>query len=1002
MTATASPRPRPASAKSGRKNALIPTAIVIGVVVLFFFAASQLWTEVLWFNQVGYAKVLWTEWIARIVLGLAAFALVFLLTFFSMRIAYRSRPVYAPSTPQQVVLDTYREQIEPARKLLMLAVPAGFGIMAGVMASAQWQSALLFLNAKPFGTSDPQFGLDAGFYVFTLPFLRSIVSFAMGVLVLTGILALIVHYLYGAVTVEKNKLTLTKTARLHVGIVASVFMVCTAISLWLDRYSLLTKTGERFEGANFTDVHAVLPGRAIMAGIALFVACLFIFASITNQWRFPAVAIALMVAASLVVSTAWPAVVQRFQVTPNAQELESTYLQRNIDATKAAYSLDGVETVSYNAKTEATPGQLRTDAETTASIRLLDPAIVPPTFRQLQQNKQYYDFPEVLNVDRYKIDGKLHDTLIGVRELNLNGLGRDQRTWVNDHTVFTHGFGAVAAYGNQNSADGRPVFFVGGIPPQGPLGNFEPRVYFGQNSPSYSVVGAPQGATPWELDFPDDAAGGQVNSTYAGNGGPKIGNIFTKLLYAMKFGDEELLFSDRVNSQSQILYDRDPRQRVEKVAPYLTLDTRVYPAIVNKRIVWIVDGYTTTNQYPYSAQRLLENVTEDSLSNASPTIAKPEPLQVNYMRNSVKATVDAYDGSVNLYSWNDKDPVLQAWQSVFPNQIKPMKDISGDLMSHLRYPEDLFKVQRQLLTSYHVTDAREFYSGQDFWANSPDPTRNGLQPPYYLTMQMPGQDSPSFSLMSTFIPGGNTNRNVLTAFLAVDSEPGSQGGQPAPGYGKLRMLELARSATVPGPGQVQNNFNSDPTVSAQLNLLQQGGSQVVKGNLLTLPVGQGLLYVQPVYVQSAQGTQYPLLQKVLVAFGDKIGFADTLGKALDQVFGGDSGVKTPDEEKAAPGTPGAPGAPGSPAAPSVSAGEQLKQALSDANKAWQDSQAALQKSDFAGYGAAQERLNAALKRASDAQTALEQAASAVGTAPSAPPASGTPNPAPAPSPQPSP
>ncbi|HMO11659.1 MAG TPA: UPF0182 family protein, partial [Actinotalea sp.] len=441
------------------------------------------------------------------------------------------------------------------------------------------------------------------------------------------------------------------------------------------------------------------------------------------------------------------------------------------------------------------------------------------------------------------------------------------------------------------------------------------RIYFGRSLPAYSIVGAPEGSPPGELDFPDDASGGQINTTFPTqevSAGPGIGDLWSKLLYALKFGSEQILFSDRATPESQILYDRDPAVRVAKVAPYLTLDSSVYPAVVeveegaDKRVLWIVDGYTTSQNYPYSTSRQLDAVIADSLTERSQALATLAPSWINYIRNSVKATVDAYSGEVTLYAWDVEDPVLQAWQNVFPSSLRPMSEISGDLMSHFRYPEDLFKVQRDLMATYHVDSASDFYSGQDFWRNPEDPVnQTALQPPYYLTLEMPTQDEPVFSLTSTFIPGGNTDRQVLTGFMAVDAEPGNTPGERREGYGQIRILELPRNSTVPGPGQVQNAFRSDPSVSESLNVLQLGNSTVVSGNLLTLPVGGGLLYVQPVYVQSSTGTRFPLLQRVLVSFGEEIGFAGTLKEALDQVFGGDSGVDT-EEPAEVPEVPDAP------------------------------------------------------------------------------------------------
>ncbi len=429
------------------------------------------------------------------------------------------------------------------------------------------------------------------------------------------------------------------------------------------------------------------------------------------------------------------------------------------------------------------------------------------------------------------------------------------------------------------------------------------------------------------------------------------------------------------------------KTRVAKVAPYLTLDSRVYPAVVDKRVVWIVDGYTTSNGYPYSTSKQLANTITDSQTNPTSSLAALLPDEVNYLRNSVKATVDAYSGKVTLYAWDATDPVLKTWEKVFPATVKPMSDIDGALMSHMRYPEDMFKVQRDLLSTYHVGTASEFFSGQDFWSNPEDPVNPGsAQPPYYLTLKMPSQKSPTFSLTSVFIPDGGT-RNVLTGFLAVDAEPGDANGVRSADYGKLRLLELPRNSTVPGPGQVQNTFRSNPDVSQSLNVLQLGKSSVVLGNLLTLPVGGGLLYVQPVYVQASTGTQYPLLQRVLVAFGNEIGFANTLGGALDQVFGGDAGVGTtppvgvgpttgPTTSPTTSPTTGPTTSPttGPTTGPTTSPSDaraRLDDALSRAKQALDDGQAALAKGDFAAYGEAQTQLQQALTDAIAAEAQIE-------------------------------
>jgi uncharacterized protein len=690
------------------------------------------------------------------------------------------------------------------------------------------------------------------------------------------------------------------------------------------------------------------------------VALLFLVTAFIGQWRISIIATALLVVSSLVLGGLYPWIVQTFQVVPNERTLEAPFLQRNIEATRAAFGVDAVEVVEYDATTVAEPGALRNDAKTTASIRILDPALVSDAFRQLEQYRQYYSFPNRLHVGRYEIDGEVQDTVIAVRELNQAGLGASQ-SWYNSTIVFTHGFGMAAAYGNKRDSDGKPVFLQSGIPSVGKLGEFEPRVYFGTNSPQYSIVGAPEGAEPLEFDFPAGEDGQrETYTTFSGDGGPSVGNIFNRIAYALKFQSEQILLSDAINSDSQILYNRTPIQRIAEVAPYLTVDSEIYPAVVDGRIKWIVDGYTTSTNFPYSN---LEAFNLAILDSSSETFNR-QTGQINYIKNSVKATVDAYDGKVEIFQWDETDPILQAWMRIFPDTIKPRSEIGSSLMSHLRYPSDLFKVQRSVLGRYHVTEAGAFYSQQDAWMTPNDPVAGTglgtLQPPYYLTMQAPGQDQSAFSLYSTFIPQstGDTTRNVLTGYLIANADAGREVGTPSGNYGKLTLLNLPRETVVPGPGQVQNNFNADSNVSSLLNILRQGSTRVLNGNLLTLPVGGGLLYVQPVYIESTGETSYPLLQKILVAFGDQIAFEDTLEEALDSLFGGDSGAVTGDSDIVEPDD----------STGADSGNVALDVALNAAAKALQDKDAALRAGNWEAFGEADRRLARAIQ---DALAALD-------------------------------
>lgn len=960
---TTTPAPAPATPSRSRRVITI-SLVIIAALVVAFFAFANLYADWQWYAQLGFDGVLVTQWIARVVMFVVGFLGMALPVWLSIQLAYRLRPVYARLSSQ---LDRYQEVVEPLRRLAMWGIPLFFGFFSGFAASAQWETTWLWFNGVATGTTDPQFNLDTGFYLFAMPFYSALLGFVSAVLLVCLIVTGLVAYLYGSVRVGQRELRISKAARIQLAVIAGLYLLVQGASLWLDRYKLLVEPGDRITGPGYTGVNAIIPGLTILSVVAVIVAILFFVTAIVGRWRYPLIATALLVVSSIVVGVGYPWVVNTFQVQPNQLAFEREYYQRGIDMTQSAYGIDGLEKSNFQATTDAEAGALREDAATTAQIRIMDPAVISPTVRQLEQFRGYYQFQDPLDVDRYEIDGVSQDTVVSVRELNMEQLGA-AASWQNTTLVYTHGYGMVAAKGNDRTTDGDPVFLERGIPAAGFLSDqedFEPRVYFGEFSPTYSIVGAPEGTAPVELDYPTGADGAsETKTTFSGDGGPNIGSVFNRLIYALKFQSEQILFSDNVNEESQILYDRDPSVRVQKAAPYLTLDSDPYPSVVDGRIVWIIDGYTLSANHPYSTTVSLQQAISDSNTTAQRFALD----NINYIRNSVKATVDAYDGSVTLYAWDDEDPILQAWQNVYPSTVKPISEMSGDLMSHVRYPTDLFKVQRYALGVYHVDDAQSFYQRDNAWQTPNDPQLDTvLQPPYYLTMQMPGQDEPTYSMFTSFIPAseGTASRNVLMGYLAVDSNAGSEAGVKSEDYGKLRMLVVDADTTIPGPGQVQNTFNSDPLISSQINLLRQGQSEVINGNLLTLPVGGGLLYVQPVFVQASSGTQLPQLQKVLVAFGNEIAFEDTLNEALDSLFGGDSGADAGDGDVVP--TPGPTPTPGEtatpePTDPTEPPTDEYQAALQDAQQAMLDRDAALQAGDLTAFAEADERLTAAVEK----------------------------------------
>ena len=933
-----------------RPGPLALTAIVLVILGSVLVGLSGFYADLLWFRSVDFQTVWSTVLVTKASLFVFFGLITSLFITTNVYLAYRSRPLYAPVSIEADNLERYRGQLEPIRRWVLLAIALGFFYFSGTSGVALWEKWLQFRNATSFGVTDSQFGLDISFFVFKLPFYEALIAWAISTLILTIIASAAVHYLYSGIRLQVAEDKTTVAARVQLSVLLGILVLIKAVAYWFDRFALALKEGRLITGLSYTDVNALLPAKAILAGISLICALLFFANIIRRSWVLPAAGVSLLVISSVLIAGVYPAAIQQFQVKPSESSKEAPYIQRNIEATRAAYGLSGVEVSDYQATIETSAGQLKNDEATISNIRLLDPSVVPSTFRQLQQIKPYYSFADSLDVDRYTINGAKRDSVVAVRELNIEG--NPARNWINDHLVYTHGFGFVAALGNTIDSDGKPTFSVGDIPPTSGLGEFQPRIYFGENVPDYSIIGGAKGGDATELDYPDDkSANGQKNYTYTGKGGVPMGSLFTRLLFAIKYQEQRIVLSNLINSDSKILFNRNPSERVAKVAPWLTLDGNIYPAVIDGRILWIVDGYTTSNGYPYSKKTNLATATTNSITTNTTAVSALASRNISYMRNSVKATVDAYDGTVKLYQWDTKDPILATWSKSFPGTVTPKSAMSKSLLEHIRYPEDLFGVQRDVLSTYHVKTADAFYGGQDFWRVPTDPSslgaNAGIQPPYYMTLKLPGQEKAAFALTTSFVPRGN--RQNLTAFASVNSDNG-------PDYGKISVLQLPRSTNISGPSQVASNFEAKPEVAQALSLLRQGGSDVVLGNLLTLPVGGGLLYVQPVYVRAtANNSAYPLLQKVLVSFGDVIGFDNTLKGALDQVFGGNSGtVLNNTSQSNSNGT-------------TTTVSSSLKSALASAQAALADSQAALRRGDFTAYGKAQDRLKAAIAAAISAQ-----------------------------------
>jgi uncharacterized protein len=990
---TTEPAPRvPPAASQQRSRALIGTVIVLIVAFFLVSAFTGVWTDRLWFRSVSYSevfsKVLGTKVLLFILFGLLMAGVVGA----NVAVAYRFRPLFRPASAEQVNLDRYREVVDPLRRWLLIGVALVLGLFAGGSGSGQWRQFLLWRHGGSFGTNDAIFDKDVGFYVFDLPWLHYLVDFGMALTVLSLIAAAIVHYLFGGIRLQVKTDRLSGAAQVQISVLAGFFVLFKAADFWLDRYDLTNDTGGLITGITYTDQNAVLPAKAILTFIALICAVLFFANVFRRTWLLPSVGLALLVLSSILLGAIWPGIVQQFQVKPSEPDKEGPYIARNIDATRAAYGISGTEVTDYDANDSLSASDVSADSASLSGVRLLDPALVSEAFQQLQQVRGYYSVPPVLDVDRYSVDGRTRDMVIAARELNLDGLPDGQRNWANEHTVYTHGYGVIAAYGNQRDRDNRPVTDNEGkplwaerdLPPVGDLTNmfpdgYQPRIYYGEDSPDYSIVGKAPGGKSVELDLPNNQGASARTNTYAGSTGVKVGGLFNKLMYAIKFSEPNIVLSSRVNSNSKILYDRAPRERVQKVAPWLTVDGDAYPAVVDGRVKWILDGYTTTDRYPSSEKDSLRAMTSDALS-PNTTYATLPTDEINYMRNSVKAVVDAYDGTVTLYAW-DKDPILEAWSDAFPNVVKPKSSIPADLLQHMRYPEDLFKVQRNMLAAYHVTNPKTFYDGSDKWKVPEDPeNKANKQPPYRLSVKTPGDGStPVFSLTSVYVPNKRQN---LASFISVDADADRKD------YGTIRILRLPSNTQVPGPSQIANQFGADSDIQDRLLAFTRTNSEAQFGNLLTLPVGDGLLYVQPLYTLRKTGEgRYPVLRYVLVSFGEQVGIGTTLQAAIDDV----TGVRTPTPPATDGGNTG-----GGAAVPT-----NVRALLQQATAKFAAAQRSLQAGDLQGYARAQAEARTLVQRALAAADRANAAASKKPSPSPSPSASASPSRSPSASPSPS-
>lgn len=913
---------------------------VVAIIAVLLFIGPMLvgfYTDWKWFGAIEYRGVFTKTLVTRIVLfflfGLVAAAI----TYVAGLVVWRGRGDSMDMADFNSPVYQYRKSIESTMNVFLKVIPVLVGVVSGLLGQANWRTVMLFLNSHDFGVTDPQFNHDLGFYAFRLPVWSMLVSAASMLVAVCFLIALVGHYILGGIRLGNRAAgvrgSLSKAARTQLAVTGGIWMLLQVAGYWLGRYELLYNQHSLFTGGSYTDINAYLPAKIILMIIGVFVAVAIFSAVVIKDLRIPGLAVVLMVLSSLVIGQGWPLIMERFSVNPNRQAKEAESISRNIESTRFAYGLTD-EKVTYEENwgaEDVADDKVASDDSTISNLRLLDPDILAPTFTQMQQLKNFYGFPETLAMDRYEIDGELRDFVVAARELDPNELQENQQNWINRHTVYTHGNGFIAAQANTvdevardagSARGGFPIFTVADLQTQagkdaegeGETQNAEeslgikvdqPRTYFGpviasaQDGMDYAIVGKTGDEA---VEYDTDTS----TYTYDGKGGVDIGNIVDRTAFALKYQELNFLLSDRVGPESKLLYDRDPRERVEKVAPWLTTDSSTYPAVIDGRIKWIVDGYTTLDSLPYSQRTSLTETTQDA-QNPTGTTQRLVNDQVGYIRNSVKATVDAYDGTVDLYEFDTEDPVLKAWEGVFPGVVKPESEISDELRQHMRYPEDMFKVQRNLLAKYHVDDPGVFFNNDAFWSVPEDPTAGesqGLnQPPYYVLASDPETSKPSFQLITSY---RGLNRQFLSAHMAVSSDPDT--------YGDITVRVLPTNTQTQGPKQAQDAMMSSDQV-ARDRTLWQGSNDLKNGNLLALPVGGGeILYLEPIYSQrKGQESAFPKLLRVLVSYKGRVGYAPTIGEALEQVgidpkaaqditeIEGDSGKQTEKDEQSTDG-----------------------------------------------------------------------------------------------------
>jgi uncharacterized membrane protein (UPF0182 family) len=897
---------------------------VLTVLLVLGLEAVPFYTDWLWFLEVGYASVFLQIAGLRGALLLAVGLGAFLFVAGNLRAAARVRPPDVFWELEEPLGLPSRLVLEPVLRRLLTPVAVVAALVLGAIASSEWQSLVLFRHAEPFGMSDPLFGRDIGFYVFRLPLWRRALGLAFGLVGVTLLLTALVYFLGRVLVLTPRGPIIATRARAHLLALLALLLFTRAADFYLDRYDLLYSQRGGLVGATFADVHATLPSLGVLAGLAAACGAVALVQVFRRGTRPVLVSLGLLVAAWLLGAWAYPAVVHRIRVAPNALVLESPYIAHHIRLTRRAFGLDRIDERDFPARETLEAVDLARNAGTLRNVRLWDHAPLLRTFGQLQEIRTYYRFVDVDN-DRYEIDGEYRQVMLSVRELSYQNLPRDpqgrdtDRQWINEHLQYTHGYGVVVGPVNQITREGLPALFIKDIPPTSSvsLRVTRPEIYFGELSNDYVFVRT----RSQEIDYP--AGDENVYTSYQGRGGVPVGGLGRRLLLSLRFGSYRILLSNEIRADSRVLFHRQVGERVGRIAPFFRFDADPYPVIrPDGTLVWIVDGYTVTDRFPY-AERV--------------------PGWGSYVRNSVKAVVDAYHGTVTLYRADTEDPLTAAYARAFPGLLQPLEALPGDLRSHLRYPSAFFTLQARMYATYHMQDPRVFYNKEDLWSIPParDADREAEVDPYYTVMRLPGQPREEFILLVPFTP---LRRDNMIAWLAARSD--------GIHYGRLVAFFFPKQRLVFGPRQIAARIDQDPIISQQVSLWSQRGSTVLRGSLLAIPIEESLIYVEPLYLAAERGS-IPELKRVLVAYGSQIAMDESLEGSLQAIFG-----------RRPPGAgPGAEPRPRDWLPPAGADG--VGGLVSQAWDAWTRAQESLRRGDWASYGEAQKRLEETLRTLRD-------------------------------------